>query len=94
MNCACRYFNPAVEVQPDHIICGEFPHLQYVRASALLTSLADPTGNGCSAGTTPTSLPSSVFAAFTRSRPSDASVLDQLFFTLLDEGDAILLAAP
>ncbi|GFZ50714.1 hypothetical protein JCM24511_08472 [Saitozyma sp. JCM 24511] len=37
-----RYFDPAVEVQPDHIIC----------------------------------------------------VLDQLFFTLLDEGDAILLAAP
>ncbi|RSH90670.1 hypothetical protein EHS25_001275 [Saitozyma podzolica] len=53
-----RYFNPAVEVQPDHIICG----------------------NGCSAGTTPTLPP--------------LFLLDQLFFTLLDEGDAILLAAP
>jgi hypothetical protein len=35
MKCSCRYFNPTVEVQPDHIICGEFPHLHFVRASVL-----------------------------------------------------------
>lgn len=47
-NANTRYFDPATEVQPDHLI----------------------TGVGCSA------------------------VLDQLFYTIMDEGEAVLLAAP
>lgn len=32
--CAYRYFDPAVEVQPDHIICGEFPYYHYLHVRA------------------------------------------------------------
>lgn len=43
------------------------------------------TGVGCSAGT---------FHMGSRRKSNDDTVLDQLFHTLMDEGEAVLIAAP
>lgn len=87
----CRYFNPAVKVDPEHIITGKF------RNGWSSSAAADRNPNRSHPISTYSSHP--LFDSNSPDRAQSAGVgvsaiLDHLFHTLLDAGDGVLILNP